>query len=139
MVRAPVNDQAAYFMKTLCLLIFTGLFITATPVPAGTIEEGVCQVPELDLHAGSAPGIPGTADEKFKRLYDSVECLRKKAATKGAEWLDTETLLESALQEAGKGHQDTATQLLMKAHLQAVRALEQADHEAQAWKHRVIR
>ena len=126
-------------MKTLSLLIFIGFLIAADPVPAETTEEMVCQVPELDLQAENTSASLAIGDEIFERLHDSVECLRKQAATMGAEWLETETLLQRALEQAAEGHKETATQLLMKAHLQAVRALEQADREAQAWKHRVIK
>ena len=139
MVRVPANDKPAYFMKILSLLIFIGSLIAATPVSAETTNDTVCQVPELDLQTENTPVSLGTGDEIFKRLHDSVECLRKKAATRGAEWLETESLLQRALEEAAEGHKETAAQLLMKAHLQAMRALEQADREAEAWKHRVIK
>ena len=139
MVREPANEKYAVFMKTLSLLILIGSLVAATSVPAETMDNTVCQVPELDLQTENTPVSLGSGDEIFKRLHDSAECLRKKAATRGAEWLETESLLQRALEEAAEGHKETAIQLLMKAHLQAVRALEQADRETEAWQHRVIK
>ena len=139
MVRVPVNDKLAYFMKILSLLIFIGSLIVTTHVSAEATIDTVCQAPELDFQTENTPVSLGTGDEMFKRLHDSVECIRKKAATGGAEWLETESLLQRAQEEAAEGHKETAAQLLMKARLQAMRALEQAGREAEAWKHRVIK
>ena len=71
-------------------------------------------------------------------VYEAAECFRRLASAAGAEWLETEGLLQRSLQEADIGNWETASGLVIKAQFQAETALQQADYEAGAWKHRVI-
>ena len=80
-----------------------------------------------------------TQEELFKKSYDEAGCLRQAAADVGVEWLETENLLRRSLQESEEGHWESALALLEKARVQAEQALRQAEHEAEAWKHRVVK
>lgn len=81
---------------------------------------------------------PGCASELDARLAEA-EDLRQKAADAGYEWLETAALLEQARDEVDNGSVDSAMALIEKARLQAEAALRQAEHEAEAWRTRVLR
>ena len=126
-------------MKILSILVLVGLLITAPPVRATTMHETVCPLPAPDTQTENIESKPLTRNAIFRHSYDEAECLRRAATTMGAEWLETESLLQRALEEAAGGHWETASQLVRKAHFQAEKALQQANIEAEAWKHRVIK
>lgn len=75
----------------------------------------------------------------FERRLAEAEQLRLQAAAAGAEWLQTEALLEQARNEAAAGDLDTASALVDEAQFQAEAALRQAEHESTAWQNRVIK
>lgn len=125
-------------MKVVVLMILTGLFLTAAPAWAITVDETGCLSPGDRAQKDDTSSDPVSREELFRQSYDEAECLRKAAAAAGAEWLETESLLRRSLEEADQGHWDTASQLVQKANFQAVRALQQAEHEATAWKQRVV-
>ena len=77
--------------------------------------------------------------ESFRQAYDEAECLRKAAAAERAEWLETESLLVQSLEAADRGDWEEASKLVQKARFQAMMALQQVEHEAEAWKHRVVK
>ena len=74
----------------------------------------------------------------FEQHFIIAEHFRQAAATAGAQWLKTEDLLIRSRITAGNGDWSTAQQLVHKACLQAVSALQQAEYEAEAWKSRVV-
>jgi hypothetical protein len=75
----------------------------------------------------------------FERQLAEAEQLRQEAAAAGAEWLQTERLLEQAREEAAQGDTQSALALVAEARFQAEAALRQAEHEAEAWRDRVVR
>lgn len=75
----------------------------------------------------------------FDRRLAEAEQLREEAAAAGAEWLQTEGLLEQAREAAANGDTQTALSLVAEARFQAEAALRQAEHEAEAWRDRVVR
>ena len=81
---------------------------------------------------------PGCASELDAQLAEA-EDLRQNAADAGYEWLETAALLEQARDEVENGSVDSAMALIEKARLQAEAALSQAEHEAEAWRTRVVR
>ena len=125
-------------MKISSLVFLFGLLVTVTNVWAVSMAEKLCPSPELGIQTEHTEKNPAT-EEEFKSLYDQAECLRRAAATKGAEWLETENLLKSSQEEAAEGNKETALELVKEAHYQALQALQQAEFEAAAWKRRVIK
>ena len=75
----------------------------------------------------------------FDRQLAEAEQLRLEAAAAGAEWLQTEALLDQARDEAAAGETDAALALVDRARFQAEAALRQAEHESTAWQNRVIK
>jgi hypothetical protein len=75
---------------------------------------------------------------QFERRYDEAERLRADAAAMGAEWLQTEQLLADARKTAEQGDRNAALALVEEARFQAEAAIRQADHEADAWRDRVV-
>lgn len=75
----------------------------------------------------------------LERQYAGAENLRQEAAAAGFEWLETETLLNEALEQEASGNTDEALALVGRARVQAEMAVRQAEHEAQAWRTRVVR
>ena len=127
MAPAHVNNMIARFIFTLLLVV--------QPVVAVSAEESKCfSPPEQDL-AGS----PGNQRLYFEQRLSAAEHLRKAAASAGAEWLKTESLLIRAREEAASGNWNPALQLTAKACQQAELALQQAQYESEAWKSRVIK
>jgi hypothetical protein len=75
----------------------------------------------------------------FEQRLAEAEHLRAEAAAAGAEWLQTEALLDQARDEAARGDTDAALALVDKARFQSEAALRQAEYEATAWQDRVIK
>ena len=82
---------------------------------------------------------PGARGEDFEVRLEAAEQLRAKAALAGTEWLDTGRLLDEARRAAQEGDTQTAMALVEQARFQAEAAISQAEHEAEAWKRRVVR
>lgn len=80
----------------------------------------------------------GCATEFEQRLAEA-ETLRERAAAAGAEWLETGRLLDRARAEEAQGNTELALELVATARFQAEMAIRQAEHEAEAWKQRVLR
>jgi len=127
MAPARVNNMIAR-------LFFTLLFVWQ-PVVAVSAEESKCfSPPEQDLANN-----PGNQKLYFEQRFSAAESLRQAAASAGAEWLKTESLLIRASEEAASGNWNLALQLTAKACQQAELALQQAQYESEAWKSRVIK
>ena len=77
------------------------------------------------------------ADDIDARLAEAEDLLQE-AAEAGYEWLETAALLEQARTEMANGNLDSALALIEKAQFQAEAALIQAEHEAEAWRSRVL-
>jgi len=75
----------------------------------------------------------------FEQQYDEAERWRQAAAAAGSEWLETEKLLNEALEQEAQGNSEAALALLGQARFQAEMAVRQAEYEAQAWHERVLR
>ena len=75
----------------------------------------------------------------FERRYAEAEDMRAEAAALGWEWIETEKLLDQAREAAANGDDMAALELVEKARFQAEAAIRQAEHEAEAWKGRVVR
>lgn len=75
----------------------------------------------------------------FESRWQQAEALRAEAASAGAEWLRTGTLLEQARQAQADGDEETASKLVEKARFQAEAALKQAEVEKDMWRNRVLR
>ena len=118
-------------MMLACLLV--------NPLPARAVETGEPNCSPSARQTQQTQGRAQTPEEQYKRLYDEAECLRRAAAAKGAEWLETEKLLLRSIEEAGNGRWENALLLVQEARLQAEQALHQAEHEAEAWKGRVLK
>ena len=118
-------------MMLACLLV--------NPLPARAVETGEPNCSPSARQTQQTQGRAQTPEEQYKRLYDEAECLRRAAAAKGAEWLETEKLLLRSIEEAGSGRLENALLLVQEARLQAEQALHQAEHEAEAWKGRVLK
>ena len=127
MVPVHVNNMIAR-------LIFTLLFVVQ-PVVAVSAEESKCFSPPQQDPASS----PANQKQYFEQRFSAAEHLRQAAASAGAEWLKTESLLIRAREEAASGNWNPALQLTAKACQQAELALQQAQYEAEAWKGRVIK
>jgi hypothetical protein len=76
---------------------------------------------------------------EFERRYAEAEELRVDAAAMGAEWLGTESLLDTALDAKEQGDPDRALALVEEARFQAEAAIRQAEHESGAWRDRIVR
>ena len=81
----------------------------------------------------------GGCASEFEQRYDAAERLRQSAAAFGYEWIGTADLLEQARASEASGDRETALALVEQARFQSIAALEQAEHEAEAWKKRVVR
>jgi hypothetical protein len=84
------------------------------------------------------PALAACATE-YDRKAQEAEQLRIVAADAGAEWLQTEALLQQARQAKSDGDEASALEYIEKARFQAEAAIEQAEREADTWQHRVIR
>ena len=76
---------------------------------------------------------------QFDREYAATEQWRTAAAEAGYEWIETGKLLEEAREQEARGNREAAFALLAKARFQAEAAIKQAEHEADAWRGRVVR
>ena len=125
-------------LKILSSTVLTSLLVSTPPAWADEAEGTVCSPPGEPAQTKEMKGRALTQQEQFKKSYDKAECLRRAAAVKGAEWLETENLLLLSLEETEEGRWKSALALVEKARFQAEQALRQAEHEAEAWKQRVL-
>ena len=122
-------------VNNMIIRFFFILLFVVQPFVAASAEESKCfSPPEQDL-AGS----PENKRLHFEQRFSAAENLRQAAASAGAEWLKTESLLARAREEAASGNWNPALQLTAKACQQAELALQQAQYESEAWKSRVIK
>jgi hypothetical protein len=115
-----LNSMAARFVLGSLFAIQSTLVVSA--------EESECQL----LPVGDPEG------SNFEQQFTTAEQLRQTAASAGAEWLKTEELLLQSRAEAKNENWSPALQLAQKACQQAELALQQAEYESEAWKHRVV-
>ena len=127
MVPGPVNNMIAR--------LFFILLFTLQPVLAVSAEESKCPSSQEQIPASS----PENKRLYFEQRFATAERLRQSAASAGAEWLKTESLLIQAQEAAASGNWNPALQLTAKACQQAELALQQAQYESEAWKARVIK
>jgi len=139
MDRVRVNNDIVMSLKTLSIITLACVFIATKSVRAEDVGGSSCSMPGVGTQIKDIKGRVLTHEELFKQLYDEAECLRRAAAAAGAEWLETETLLLRSLEEADEQRWDSALALAEKARFQAGQALRQAEHEVEAWKHRVVK
>lgn len=92
----------------------------------------------LMLVAAALTLVSACASE-FERRFSEAERLRAEASAAGAEWLQTAKLLEQARDAEAGGDNEAALVLVEEARFQAEAALRQAEHEATAWRARVVR
>lgn len=137
MAREPASEGPVVKFKTCLVATLVGLFLVTQATWAVSVEATGCLASGKDF-AGDQTSRPGNK-ESFGQAYAEAECLRKAAAAERAEWLETESLLQQSLEAADRGEWEEASQLVQKAHFQARTALQQAEHEAEAWKHRVVK
>ena len=126
MARGPANNMIARFFSILLFVL--------QPFPAVGAEDSKCR----SLQEQNLLGSHENKKLYFEQQFPAAERLRQAAAGAGAEWLKTESLLIQAQEEAGIGDWSLALQLTAKACQQAELALQQAHHESEAWKSRVI-
>ncbi len=93
--------------------------------------------PALALLLTAAIAAPGCSS-LFEQRYAEAERWRQDAAAAGYEWLETKSLLEQAREQEALGNAEAALALLDKARFQAEMAVKQAEHEAEAWRSRVV-
>lgn len=120
-------------LKTLIFgVFFLGLF-------AFEKAQSAAVDPQCD-NQSLVDAINSDANERhlFESLVNVAECYRKAASSAGAEWLKTEELITLSRQEADQNNWDEALTLANKAMFQAVSAVQQAKHESEAWKNRVL-
>ena len=75
----------------------------------------------------------------FEMEYETADRWRIAAADAGYEWIETEKLLQQSKEARDAGDFELAFELVDKARLQGVAAVKQAEHEAEAWRGRVVR
>jgi len=138
MARGPESESRGMNIKTTSFLILISLFIENQPAWAVTTDAESCLLPRQVNQPEDTVRSPVTPQDIFRQSYDKAECLRRAAAAKGFEWLETEALLHQAQEEAEKANWETAYRLVQKAQFQAEAALQQAELEAEAWKRRVV-
>ena len=83
--------------------------------------------------------VPTERSESFASILAAAQSAEKAAAEAGAEWLQTDTLIDQAGQEAEQENWDMAIELAMKAKQQGELAVKQAERESIAWRDRVVR
>ncbi len=127
MAPGHVNNMIVRFFFTLLFVL--------QPFVAVSAEESKCFSPPQQDPASS----PASQKLLFEQQFSVAENLRQAAASAGAEWLKTESLLIRAMEEAASGNWNPALQLTAKACQQAELALQQAQYESEAWKSRVIK
>ena len=101
------------------------------PVRASRLTAALVLIPALALLAACTSGL--------ERELDEVEQLRLEAAEAGAEWLQTENLLEQAREAIAAGDEQAARGYIDEARFQAEAAILQAERESAMWQNRVIR
>lgn len=134
MAPALASKTVGMTLNSKIAKFFFGLLLVIQPALAVSAEESECQPPKGQLSGSSRE----TNRKYFEQQVSVAERLRQTAASKDAEWLETENLLIRSREEAGDGNWNAAFQLLQKACVQAELALQQAEYESQAWKSRVV-
>ena len=91
-----------------------------------------------DVFAQQGPAATASAESAAKAIT-AAETARQKAAALGAEWLQTQSLIEQAQRAEAQGHWAEAVERAEQAREQGELASEQAEREAKAWRDRVVR
>lgn len=123
--------------SVVLLLLVGGLSGSFQCAVADKLAQPAC-LSLAELSGSALQTTPGSEKASFMRAYTEAECFVGETARLGMQWLKTEQILHSSLQEADDGHWDEAFHLLKKARFQAEAALLQAEYESRAWKRRVI-
>ncbi len=82
--------------------------------------------------------VPGATSESFADMLLAAQSAQKAAAAAGAEWLETDALIDQARRDAEQENWDTAIELAMKAKQQGELAVMQAERESISWHNRVV-
>lgn len=98
----------------------------------------------LGLLAGSGgyaqePAGPVADADSTAQAIAEAEAMRRKAASLGAEWLETGSLIERAEQARDQEKWAEAVKWAVRARAQGELAVGQAEREAEAWRDRVVR
>lgn len=107
--------------------------IFAVALAAGTPAVA----PATGADPASAP--PDLSPRAVSEVIREAEAARLRAAEAGAEWLDTENLVQRARVEADQGNWPQAAALAQQALQQGELAVAQAEYESEAWRNRVVR
>lgn len=124
--------MSRYRKRLAAGIVFCGLLLVQ-PAMAAAAENPKCVLILLSSDTGREMN-----SRYFAQQLAIAEQLRQLAAKAGTEWLKTEELLLQSQVEANNTNWDTAYRLTYKACHQAELALQQAEYESQAWKHRVV-
>ena len=103
----------------LPLFLATGLALVSAPAGA------------------TSPPVP--TPDQINAQIEQAEQLRQTAAEHGAEWLETESLIQKARKAAAAEDWHTARQLAERAKRQSELAIEQSERESTAWQKRAVR
>lgn len=125
-------------LRILTSMILASLLVKAQTAWSDEMDGTDCLLSDERTQTEDLKDRALTQEEPFRQSYDTAECLRRVAAAKGAEWLETESLLIRSLEEAKGGRWDSALALAEKARFQSEQALRQAEHEKESWKQRVV-
>lgn len=119
----------------VCLMVCLLAATQSTRLFAEDVECSVGEATNVAKESGAEPA----SVQQVGKLIGEADCLRQAASRAGGEWLKTGEILDRAREAAKNGETDKARKLAEQARFQAITALGQAKHEAEAWKERVIR
>ena len=133
------SNELVMVLKTLLFITLACMLMSVKPLRAADVAESDCFLSGQQPQTEGTEGRALTQEELFSQSFDEAGCLRRVAAAAGVEWLETENILLRSLEEANEQRWDSALALVEQARFQSEQALRQAEHEAEAWKHRVIK
>ena len=113
------------------------LHIALVLLLAATLTACTRNDPPEQAVAESVP-LPTGPGKSFAGILTAAQNAQKAAAAVGAEWIQTDALIDQARQEAEQGNWDMAIELAIKAKQQGELAVIQAEREAIAWRNRVV-
>ena len=87
----------------------------------------------------AATSPPAPTPDQIAAQIEQAEQLRQSAADRGAEWLQTGSLIERAREAMASQEWQMAGQLARRAIQQSELAIEQSKRESTAWQRRVVR
>jgi len=97
----------------------------------------LCATPHRLSGTETAGTAPADAETVAKEIA-MAEASRQRAAEAGAEWVDTGSLIQQAMQAAEVEDWQLALELALRAKQQGELAVEQAARESVTWRERVV-